>query len=114
MMKLVMAIVSSDNSRRILDALSEQGFTTTVNSSTGGYSRNSSTTIYCGVDESEVESVLSAIRDGSSSDSSSDNNAGGLPLPSAKSGLATSVSAPAKMSGRTTIFVLDVHHFEQI
>lgn len=108
MMKLVMAIVSSEDSRSLLNQLSDGGFSVTVNSSTGGFLRNSSTTIFCGVEESEVEAVLSIIRNSCPAPSAHKQ------LPAAKSGLATSVSAPANSAGRTTIFVLDVDHFEQV
>ena len=109
MIKLVMAIVSSDDSKNVLEKLSEQGFSVTVASSMGGYLRNVNTTIFCGVEEAMVEVVLSIIRKSCSEPSQSIQS-----RPTAKTGLATSVSAPPKAESQATIFVLDVDHFEQV
>ncbi len=107
MMKLVMAIISSDDSRDVLEQLSQDGFTVTVTNSTGGYLRIGNTTIFCGVEEKNVEAVLTIFREHCSADSTK-------ALPEVETGLANSVSARTEPSGRATIFVLDVDHFEQV
>jgi hypothetical protein len=50
-MKLVMAIINSDDTRNVLDRLARRGFSATVTSTTGGFLRVGNTTIFCGVDD---------------------------------------------------------------
>lgn len=109
MMKLVMAVISSDDSRDVLDQLSQNGFTATVTNSTGGFLRIGNTTIFCGIDEQDLESVLKILRENCSNPADSAS-----PLPEVETGLAKSVSVRPQVSGRATIFVLDVEHFEQV
>ena len=54
-MKLVMAIVSSDDSRDALDRLTKAGFRATVISTTGGFLREGNTTLFLGTDEPEAD-----------------------------------------------------------
>lgn len=107
MMKLVLAIISSDDSREVLEQLSKNGFTVTVTNSTGGFLRIGNTTIFCGVDEDDVETVVSILREHCTGESAKTQ-------PEVETGLANSVSARMLPSGRATIFVLDVEHFEQV
>lgn len=109
MMKLVMAIVSSDDSRSVLEELADGGFAATVTSSTGGFLRISNTTIFCGVEDSDVDKVLAILRV-----CCAEREEPPTAVPAAKSGLATSVAMTPKKMGRATIFVLDVAHFEQV
>ena len=46
-MKMIMAIINSDDSRNVLDRLARRGFAVTVTSSTGGFLRIGNTTIFC-------------------------------------------------------------------
>ncbi len=50
-MKLIMAIINSDDTRNVLDRLARRGFSATVTSSTGGFLRVGNATIFCGVDD---------------------------------------------------------------
>lgn len=45
-MKLVMAIINSDDTRNVLDRLARRGFSATVTSTTGGFLRVGNTTIF--------------------------------------------------------------------
>ena len=65
-MKLVIAIVNNDDSRILLDRLTRAGFSATVTTSTGAYTHLSSATIFCGVEDSDVEDVLSIARESAS------------------------------------------------
>ena len=62
-MKLVMAIINSDDTRNLLDRLARRGFSATVTSSTGGFLRIGNTTVFCGIEDGKVEEVLAIIRE---------------------------------------------------
>ncbi len=49
-----MAIVSSDDSRDVLDKLTKAGFRATVISTTGGFLREGNTTFFLGVDDHKI------------------------------------------------------------
>lgn len=109
-MKLVMAIVNSDDSRNVLDRLSRRGFAVTVTSSTGGFLRIGNTTIFCGVDDALVEDVLSIIRE-----TCPNRMQFVTPLPPVMEPGEVHIPTPVeKHVGGATIFVLDVDHFEKI
>ena len=62
-MKLIMAIINSDDTRNVLDRLARRGFSATVTSTTGGFLRVGNTTIFCGVDDTKVQDVLTVFRE---------------------------------------------------
>lgn len=109
-MKLVMAIVNSDDSRNVIDRLSRRGFAATVTSSTGGFLRIGNTTIFCGVPAEKVPEVLQIIRE-----SCPNRTQFVTPLPPVMEPGEVHIPTPIeKHVGGATIFVLDVEHFEKI
>ena len=62
MTKLILAIVSADAVEPVSRALVEKHFTVTQISSVGGFLRRGNTTLVIGVDEAQVENVLSIMR----------------------------------------------------
>ena len=109
-MKMVMAVVNSDDSRNVLERLARNGFAVTVTSSTGGFLRISNTTIYCGVEDEKVEVVLEIIRE-----TCPDRVHYVTPLPPVMEPGEVHIPTPVeKHTGGATIFVLDVHHFEKV
>lgn len=62
-MKLVIAIVQSDDAGALSDALREQNFQSTLISSTGGFLREGNGTLFVGVEDSQVDKVLQVIKD---------------------------------------------------
>lgn len=109
-MKLVMAIVNSEDSRNVLDRLSRRGFAVTVTSSTGGFLRIGNTTIFCGIEDELVEEVLRIIRE-----SCPNRLQYVTPLPPVMEPGEVNIPTPVeKHVGGATIFVLDVAHFEQV
>jgi uncharacterized protein YaaQ len=109
-MKLVMAIVNSDDSRNVLDRLSRRGFAVTVTSSTGGFLRIGNTTIFCGVEDAQVEDVLGIIRE-----TCPNRMQFVTPLPPVMEPGEVHIPMPVeKHVGGATIFVLNVDHFEKI
>ncbi len=61
-MKLIMAIVSSDDSREVLDRLTKGGFRATVISTTGGFLREGNTTIFLGIEDDKVPQAIETVR----------------------------------------------------
>jgi len=61
-MKLIMAIISSDDSRDALDRLTKAGFRATVISTTGGFLREGNTTIFLGTEDQKVTQAVEVLR----------------------------------------------------
>ncbi|GBD28552.1 MAG: cyclic-di-AMP receptor [Armatimonadota bacterium] len=61
-MKLVLAIVQEKDSGRLMDALTESGFQSTLLASTGGFLRSGNATVLIGVEDADVERVLEVVR----------------------------------------------------
>ncbi len=109
-MKLIIAIVNLDDSRNLLDRLGRRGFGATVTSSTGAYLKIGNATIFCGVEDEDVEEVLSIIRETCPS-----RVQYVTPLPPVMEPGEMLIPTPVeKYMGGATVFVLDVEHFEKI
>ncbi len=61
-MKLIMAIVSSDDAREVLERLTKAGYRATVISTTGGFLREGNTTIFLGVEDARVAQAIEIVR----------------------------------------------------
>jgi uncharacterized protein YaaQ len=109
-MKLVMAIVNSDDSRNLLDRLMRRGFSATVSASAGGFHRIGNATIFCGTEDEKVDEVLMLVREACTS-----RVQYVTPLPPVMEPGEVHIPTPVeKYVGGATIFVLDVDHFEQV
>ena len=64
-MKLIYAIISSDDSSSVSGALTQNGFFATKLASTGGFLMAGNVTILVGVDEEKVQAVKDALKRGS-------------------------------------------------
>ena len=107
-MKLVLAIVSKDDSSMVSSALTQEGFSVTKLATTGGFLMAGNTTFISGVEDDQVEKVIDIIRKQSSRRTQI--------VPSTSTmdaGLYTSVPIEVKVGG-ATIFVLDVDRFEKV
>lgn len=62
-LKLINAIVQSDDAGALTDALREKNYPSTLVSSTGGFLREGNALIYTVVDEALVEGVLQIIKE---------------------------------------------------
>ena len=93
-MKLILAIVRDDCAADITGALNEEGYRVTRVSSTGGFWRRGNVTLLIGVEEHELEPVLSVIdqHSGPCGDSQGPSDAQHPPH-------------------RSTVFVLPVHRY---
>lgn len=107
-MKLVMAIMSKDDSSVVMDALTEENFQVTRMASTGGFLKSGNTTLIIGVDDNKTNKVIDIISKYSSKRKQLVANS--LPVfPDAFS------QAPFEVtSGGAIIFVLDVDRFEKV
>ena len=61
-MKLIEAIVHNDDADAVINALLAQGFRATRMGSTGGFLRAGNTTIVSGVEQEQVDDVLTIIK----------------------------------------------------
>ncbi len=61
-MKLVLAIVSDEDSRKVTTELNVNGFRVTKLSSTGGFLKVGNTTLLVGVEDSKVQKVIEIIK----------------------------------------------------
>jgi uncharacterized protein YaaQ len=60
--KLVVAVIQDKDSHRLLGALTQAGFMATKLASTGGFLREGNTTLLVGVEDEQVEKVVSIIK----------------------------------------------------
>lgn len=102
-MKLILAIVSSDDSGELISVLTKNSFSVTKLATTGGFLRAGNTTVIIGVDEEKVEDVFSIIKSTCSTRKQITTNqapfGGVMPYP-----IEIEV-------GGATVFVLDVDQF---
>jgi Uncharacterized protein conserved in bacteria len=109
-MKLIYAIVHSDDGRRVMDELNNKGFSVTKLCSTGGFLKSGNTTLITGVEEDKVDEVISIIEKKSKSrkelvNPSMPNNGVGQIM----------LSYPIEVTvGGATIFVVNVERFEKV
>lgn len=98
-MKLILAIVQNDDAKRLIKMLTEQGFSVTRLSTTGGFLQGGNVTLLIGVAPERLQTALDIIRDQS-----------GLRkeytvIPSS----AEIIDAPVQVTlGGATVFVVDV------
>jgi len=88
-MKMIVVILSDENSNTVIQALDEVGFVVIKIDSTGGFLRQGNSTLMTGVPDEQVDQAIEIINDC----------------------FALSVDPLVR---KATIFVLNVEHFEQI
>lgn len=62
-MKLIISIVQDDDAGELLSVLTEAGFRVTKLATTGGFLKSGNTTLMIGVEEENVDSVISQIEE---------------------------------------------------
>ena len=108
-MKLVMAIVSSDDSREVVDRLTKVGFRATVISTTGGFLREGNTTVLLGTEDSKVSQAVEVIRQ-----TCRRRTQWVSPLPTLE-GPGLEMSEPIEVSvGGGVVLVMNVEQFVQV
>ncbi|MBQ2755502.1 MAG: cyclic-di-AMP receptor [Oscillospiraceae bacterium] len=106
-MKLVLAIVSSDDSSAVSSALTKERFSVTKLATTGGFLMAGNTTFLVGVEDEDVDRVIDTVAKHSKKRKQI--------VPSATYGVGMYASFPVEVTvGGGTIFVLDVDRFEKV
>ncbi len=107
-MKLIIAIVSSDDSREALDRLTKAGFRATVISTTGGFLREGNTTLFLGTEDSKIPQAIEVLRQ-----TCRRRTQWVSPLPTLE-GPGLEMSEPIEVSvGGAVAFVMNVEQFIQ-
>lgn len=107
-MKLVLAIVSNDDSGSVSRALTKEGFSVTKQATTGGFLMAGNTTLLIGVDDEKVQQVMDVIAKHSRKRTQM------MPT-NAAYGVGMYSSFPVEVTvGGATVFVLNVERFEKV
>lgn len=100
-MKLILAIINDDDASGVMDELNAHDYRVTRMCSTGGFLKSGNTTLLVGVDEENVQTVLSIIE---SESKSRKKNVVSTPV--------AGLSYPIEITvGGATVFVVDVEQF---
>jgi len=104
-MKLIMAIVSGDDSSKVARALTKGNFAVTKLATTGGFLMSGNTTFIIGTDDDRVQDVLDIIGKNSKTRKQ-------MVPTSASYGVGMFSSMPIEVQvGGATVFVMDVEQF---
>ena len=107
-MKLILAIVSNDDSGAVSSALTREGFSVTKLATTGGFLMAGNTTFLVGTEDEKVNEVIGIIG------AHSKKRTQMVPS-SASYGVGMYTSFPVEVQvGGATIFVLPVDRFEKL
>jgi len=110
MMKMIMAIISDEDSNSVVNELGQHGFGVTRLCSTGGFLRAGNTTIMVGTDEEKISEAIEIIRSKCKTRKKAIPNlemTGGMGVMGAAYPLEVTV-------GGATLFVLNVERFEKL
>jgi uncharacterized protein YaaQ len=104
-MKLIMAIVSGDDSSKVSRALTKSNYSVTKLATTGGFLMSGNTTFIVGTDDDKVEGVLDILRNNSKTRKQ-------MVPTSASYGVGMFSSMPIEVQvGGAVVFILDVEQF---
>jgi uncharacterized protein YaaQ len=109
-MKLVVAIVHNEDAGALVDALLEREHRATRLHSSGGFLKQSNTTVIVGVEESQVDEVISIVRESCHARTQIVN-----PMPPIMEPGEFFMPYPLEVEmGGATVFVLPVERFERL
>lgn len=107
-MKLVLAIVSNDDSAKVSNALTKEGFHVTKLATTGGFLMAGNTTFLAGVDDDKVDQMIEIIAAQSSQRTQ-------IVPSTATVDMGMYASYPVEVTvGGSTVFVLNVERYEKV
>lgn len=110
-MKIIYAIVSSDDGNRVTDVLNDHHFSVTKLATTGGFLKKGNATLMIGTDEDRVDEAIALIRE---TCGKRQNISCNVPAPNIGSVSAGYMVMPVSVEmGGATIFVTDVERFEK-
>ncbi|MBQ7718849.1 MAG: cyclic-di-AMP receptor [Clostridia bacterium] len=108
-MKLVLAIVNTDDGDKAMSALNTAGYSVTKLATTGGFLRSGNMTLLIGVEEEQVEGVIDILKDKCSVRKTI------MSSPSSPDMAGMVCHYPLEVDvGGATIFVVDVDRFEKV
>lgn len=108
-MKLVIAIINSDDSSAVMSNLTKAGYTVTKLSTSGGFLRAGNVTLLIGVEDKKTDDVINIIGQYSSQRKKI------TPVNTTYIGESMLSSMPVEVTvGGATIFVIDVEQFYKI
>ena len=110
-MKMIMAIVSSDDANRVSSHLTKENYSVTKLSTTGGFLKAGNTTILVGTDDDKVDHALEIIAQHSKKRTQM------MPASIVSMGTNSRVinSHPVEITvGGATVFILNVERFEKM
>ncbi len=111
-MKIIFAIVGSDDGTRVTDVLNEHGFGVTRLATTGGFLKKGNSTLLIGTEENRVDEAIQLIQSTCGRRQKINCN---VPSPNIASISAGYIMTPMTVElGGATIFVTDVERFEKI
>lgn len=110
-MKLIIAIVSSEDQNRVSRHLTADGFSVTKLSTTGGFLSSRNTTLLIGCEDEKVDTALEILKTHSKTRKRFVPAATLPATPHAGSYMATPVEVTV---GGATVFVTDVERFEKM
>ncbi len=107
-MKLLIAVINSDDAHIVLDEITKVGFYATKLSTSGGFLRAGNLTLLMGVDDDRVDELLEILR------TNCRKREELTPIvPTYSSGMVNAI--PVKITvGGATVFVLDVEQFHKM
>ena len=105
-MKLILAIVSNDDSSKVSSALTKNHFSVTKLATTGGFLLSGNTTFLIGTQDEKVDEVITIIADHSKKRKQMVPSSYGV-------GMYTTYPVEVQVGG-ATIFVMDVERFEKV
>jgi len=109
-MKMVVAVVQSEDASGLLTQLSNRGFRATRIKTVGGFLRESNATIFVGVEDADVDMVVRTIRQ-----SCTKRQQSITAIPAVMEPGEFFLPYPVEVEvGGATIFVLDVERFERV
>lgn len=111
-MKIIYAIVGSEDGTRVTDVLNEHGFSVTRLATTGGFLKRGNSTLMIGTDDEKVDEAIHLIKDTCGKRQKITCN---VPAPNIASISAGYMVMPMTVElGGATIFVTDVERYEKI
>lgn len=108
-MKLIIAIVNTDDSLTVQEALTEEGYFATKLSTTGGFLKKGNTTFLIGTDENLVDRALEIIKANAQKRIEKEPT-----VPTSEMGEFFTPIMMDVLVGGATVFVLDVEQFFKI
>ncbi|WRS27271.1 cyclic-di-AMP receptor [Oscillospiraceae bacterium MB08-C2-2] len=107
-MKLVLAIVSRDDTNKVSKELTKENYSVTKLATTGGFLMAGNTTFLIGTDDDRVEHLISVIGENCKTRTK-------VVSSSASYGVGSFASMPVEVTvGGATVFVLDIEQFVKL